>query len=751
VTKQLHRAAADLAIWRWPVDLDGYDRTPVLAAAEREALTAVGVLRDWRAGQGGEWEIIGRLVRPLADARIALDVRSPRQARIADRAVSELLSDTLARGETYWAWSAETWIAVLGRDQRSFFAAHPRWDRGDLRQHMIAIAYLLRRLDDLSMLGRFERETLALKVFGRPRVTTAVTAVTEVLAGWGYADYGAGSGIHRVLCEALLESRSPLLGDVTVEVLEKLRQRFGPGSRANLHQVHRALAALALIPGPVPPDAPPATLIGGDPAWSAWVLRWEAMSTLTPSTRRHARGTLLKVGRWLAAEHPHIREPSQWTRQTCASAVAAVDRMRVGDYVARRDALHGRAGKPLAARSKNDYLSVLRQFFRDCAEWDWIPRRFDPGRALATPRSVMALIGPEPRVIADDRWAKLLWAGLNLEQADLPAGRQYPLEMVRALALAWLFSGLRGNEIVRLRLGCVRWQSQAGQSGEDAVCLLDVPAHKTGTCFTKPVDPLLGRALIAWKAARPAQPHLVDRRTGDRVALLFSYRAKRVATQYLNVGIIPALCRKAGIPTGDARGRITSHRARSTIASHLYNAKDPMSLFELQAWLGHRSPQSTQSYAAITPTTLARAYSDAGYFARNLRTIEVLVDRDAVASGAAGSGSPWQFYDLGHGLCTYSFFEQCPHRMACARCDFYVPKASSKGQLLEAKDNLQRLLVEIPLTEGERAAVEDGQEALGRLLACLTDVPTPAGPTPRALLGLRSLPVSVSGCEELDR
>ena len=37
--------------------------------------------------------------------------------------------------------------------------------------------------------------------------------------------------------------------------------------------------------------------------------------------------------------------------------------------------------------------------------------------------------------------------------------------------------------------------------------------------------------------------------------------------------------------------------ARSTIASQLYNAKEPMTLFELQAWLGHRSPQSTQFYA----------------------------------------------------------------------------------------------------------------------------------------------------------
>lgn len=73
-----------------------------------------------------------------------------------------------------------------------------------------------------------------------------------------------------------------------------------------------------------------------------------------------------------------------------------------------------------------------------------------------------------------------------------------------------------------------------------------------------------------------------------------------------------------------------------------------MTFFELQAWLGHRSPETTQHYAAITLNTLTRAYADAGYFARNVRAIEVLIDRQAVVSGAAAAGEPWQHYDLGH-------------------------------------------------------------------------------------------------------
>ena len=233
--------------------------------------------------------------------------------------------------------------------------------------------------------------------------------------------------------------------------------------------------------------------------------------------------------------------------------------------------------------------------------------------------------------------------------------------------------------------------------------------------------------------AAPRQPPRLDRKTSEHVDVLFSVRAQPVARDYINRGIIPALCAKAGVPPADVRGTITSHRARSTIASQLYNAKEPLTLFELQAWLGHKDPATTQNYAKITPNTLTRAYTQAGYFARNIRTIEVLLDRDAVASGAAADGQPWQHYDLGHGYCSYTFFEQCPHRMACARCDFYIPKESGKAQLLEAKDNLQRMLASIPLTDDERAAVDDGQAALDSLLGKLADVPTPAGATPRQI------------------
>jgi hypothetical protein len=155
-----------------------------------------------------------------------------------------------------------------------------------------------------------------------------------------------------------------------------------------------------------------------------------------------------------------------------------------------------------------------------------------------------------------------------------------------------------------------------------------------------------------------------------------------------------------------------------------------MTLFELQEWLGHSSPETTQHYVKTTPTKLAKSYADGGCFARNLRAIEVLIDQDSVRNGR-GVTEPWKFYDLGHGYCTYDFFDQCPHRMACAKCSFYLPKDSTKAQTLEA--NLLRLRQDIPLAEAEIAAVEEGLTAYEQLLAKLADVPTPGGPTPRQL------------------
>jgi hypothetical protein len=355
------------------------------------------------------------------------------------------------------------------------------------------------------------------------------------------------------------------------------------------------------------------------------------------------------------------------------------------------------------------------------------------------------LIGPKPRIIDDDVWAKLLWAGINLEQSDLTksylGSHYYPLTMVKALTVVWLFCGLRVDEIRRLPVGCTREQWELSPDSKAAICNLDVPVNKTSQAFTKPVDKAVGESVREWEAVRPQQPAAVDEKTGEMVHFLFAFRSKRISGTYINETLVPILCKKAGIPDTDARGAITSHRARSTIASQLFNAKEPMSLFELQRWLGHKWANSTQHYLDISPTKLANSFRDADYFARSVRAIEVLIDREVVMSGKAAQ-EPWRFYDLGHGYCTYDFFDQCPHRMACAKCNFYLPKGSSQALLMEGKAHLMRMRQDIPLNETELEAVDDGVLALDRLLAQLADVPTPGGPTPRQLQESRLVQIS---------
>jgi len=752
--------------WRWPVDLAQYDRTPDLSTDERVALAPFLVAKRQRMQTVLMAEAAGgleRLIRPLRDVYAGIDGSEC----LKHNGIYLLLRMCAREHQAYWGWSLATWLQVLGTSRLAFYNTHQPGNATDTRQYVVAAAYLLRCFRTFDQLGGMAIEELGQKIFGRENLAPALDILSQVATTWGYSRNSAVA-FRSTIVDVLLQNEHPNVTRITRPLLEQLHATTtNTRRRAMIYRLSRALAYLDIIPEPLPLSGGVPEAVyraererGIAPAWVAWVQRWFATSTRSEKTRLNMRRDLLRVGRWLAAHHPAITIPGEWTRELAAEFVAAVTQMRTGDFSCAPDNLFalGR-GKPFSARRVHSLLGVMRRSFVDAQEWGWIERRFNPMRVFATPRALWRMLGPNPRVIDDDVWAKLLWAGLNIRPEDVPAQgtdrnrRQaaakpavateqvsfYPIEMIRALAVVWLFSGLRSDEIVRLRVGCARVQQRAGESApaaeqahrEQTVCLLDVPVHKTGRAFTKPVDPLVAEAIAAWEAVRPVQPNLLDRKTGESVQLLFCYRAKPLAKTYLNASLIPMLCRRAGVPEADARGSISSHRARSTIASQLFNAREPMTLFELQAWLGHLSPATTQHYVAQSPTKLANAYRDAGYFARNLRAIEVLVDQQAIADGSAAKGTPWRYYDLGHGWCSYEFFDQCPHRMACARCDFYVPKASTRGQVLEAKEGLITFLQEIPLSDDERAAVDGDVQALDRLLEKLKDVPTPSGGTPR--------------------
>ena len=734
--------------WTPLIDPERYDRRPGLSGPERAALAALAKRpQRWPRGVG---DAVARLLDPINDV---LDLAGCDASHSWARSVTrgELLIAMSRERSAFWRWDREHWARTVAACDV------------DVRQLVIAVAFGCCGFNDLHWgIRGFKATLFARRVFGPEPVNAAVAQVSAHLDQLGQAAQLGRPGLQRALLELMLAARSPLLSDLVgrPDLLVQLHGREQNNARRyGVEQLARTMAQMGLL------DASPFTAAPSREEWLArsragehevpevwldWAQRWFRTCTLSPTSRQGTYFSLIKCGRWLGAERSDHADPRSWTRGTAAAWVARVDQMLVGEFskAPNTDYMRTRSGGELRPRTKASLIWALRRFFFDLQEWEWIDRRFDPGRALALPRTIGHAIGPDPRVISEEIWAKLMWAGLNLSAEDLPAhglrpGTRrakaptpwYPLELVRAVALLWLFAGLRSDEILRLRVGATRWQQDNDSDTEHGarVCLLDVPTNKTSTAFTKPVDPLVGDAISEWEAIRPAQPRQVDLKTGGQVDFLFCFRGVRLSSKYINRVLIPMLCKKAGVPRQDVRGQITSHRARATIATQLYNAKDPMTLFELQAWLGHSSPASTQHYARITPLTLTKAYTDAGYFARNVRTIEVLLDRDAITNGTAASGGPFEFYDLGHGYCSYTFFEQCPHRMACARCDFYLPKPSSQAQLLEAKNSLHRMLVQIPLTDSERAAVDGDQSAIDRLLDGLGDTPTPAGPTPKQL------------------
>ncbi len=754
----------------WPIDVMRYDRSPDLNEAERAELEWLMNRQPFHLRPESSL-ILHRLLLPLEDV-FAVTHLHP---HICGETLRVMAMEMYYRGSSFWAWQDAEWIEIIGSSTASFAARYGRTYRGrqlhPARREIPIIAYLLCAPTDIDpLLAPFAITSMARKIWGEETLAAHVQRLTAVLRTWGY-DEKHPVKFTACIAYLLLRNRSPSLETLTDELLETVNQTCTiPSVRDRLFQVSRALAALGLIRRPLPdPKAasrPKTSETDGQisESWLWWCRRWRDHS---PSADKgHSYYSLLKVGRWLNVSYPDVRSPADFTYEIAIAFVAAVMEMKVGEWISQEKRARlpeDRLGQPLRPNARAGLLKCLRVFFRDCQEWGWIPIRFNPLRVLQSPRSLRNLIGPDPKAVERDRWAKLLWAAMNLELEDLrpTAGKVlvYPLEMVRALAVVWCFAALRSDEIVRLRVGCIRWQYEdvmVPETGEtlpkDAICFLDIPVNKTMTAYTKPVHPLVGQRINEWEKVRPGeQPRQVDGKTSETVPFLFSYRGMRVAKAYINRFLIPLLCRKANIPEQDSRGAITSHRARATIASQLYNAREPLDIFQLQKYLGHKRLSSTQSYLQVDPTKLANDVVKAGYLEQNLATIEVLLDQQAIMSGEAARGGDWKYYDLGHGFCANPFWAACVHRMACARCPYYRPKESLMDQLVEGKANLVRMLEFVRLTEEEKLLVTEGIELHQELIERLADVPTPAGPTPRELEASRKLEKKVIPLKTVQR
>jgi len=735
--------------WPWPLNLMAYDRNPLLSHDELTELDRV-LLPNGQMHERSK-RILDRLVRPIGDV-LAYMRMGYSTANGTQRLLFALMQ---SRRIAFWGWTNEDWLDIICPTPEEFSHKHGYTGKRDCHPRPVlpAIVYLLCPHIHIDPLIPKEVIPLARKVFGKEALETALERLLTVLRGWGYRQ-NESRNLITCVSYLLIKNRSPLLEHLAIELLEEAQGSAISKVASYAFQVSRGLAGLGVIRSPLPgPSAPRERSINDDDSlskeWISWCERWRSHSLY--QRKQGDFYALLKVGRWLKVHHPEVTSPTQWSYELAIEFVAAVNNMKVGEWA--NPSLRGskippaRLGQPLRPHAKSRLIASIRTFFRDCQEWEWIPRQFNPARAFRIPKSLRSLLAPDPRVIDKDMWAKILWAAMNLQVEDMPVSGNgndlppYPIELVRAVAVVWCFAALRSDEIRRLPLGCIRWQHEdvmVPETGEilprDAVCYLTVPVNKTSMAYAKPVHPLVGKRINEWEEMRPRQqPRAVDHKTGEAVQFLFSYRGTCVSPYYINDRLIPILCHKAGIPEQDSRGQITSHRARATIASMLYNAKEPLDIFQLKEYLGHKSITSTQSYTKVDPNKLATKVAKAGYLEQNMATIEVLLDQAAVMNGAAARGEVWKYYDLGHGYCTNTFWAECKHRMACARCPFYRPKQSTMEQLVEGKANLVRMLEFVKLTQDERLLVTEGVDLHRALIDRLADVPTPAGPTPREL------------------
>ena len=315
--------------------------------------------------------------------------------------------------------------------------------------------------------------------------------------------------------------------------------------------------------------------------WYAWCRRWLDASQFTGEkiAGNYSDG-LLTIGAWLARHHPDVSSPEQWTVELAEALVDALECLSSEEWTTlsqgRRS--YRLLGKLKSDKSKTGLLAVATKFFTDCQQWGWIARHFDPEVDLRH-RPFVASINQEV-------WDRLQWAARTLTVRDLIHLRTlhsfaYPLEMMRALAIALCFAGLRPNELCQLRLGAAweTWPIQgnsahslpaSGNFFRQARYYLEVPLAQIkpiqgALSYFREVHPPVAQAILEWENVRPSQAAIYDAQVGEMVEWLFSYRGRRVNEDYIKRTVIPLLFYKAGFQQQDSHGIITTQRIRATV------------------------------------------------------------------------------------------------------------------------------------------------------------------------------------------
>lgn len=361
-----------LTPWIWPVDLASYDKNPELTNEEWQTLDAL--IQHFAIGKK-RWlphtaQRLDRLLQPLHD--VFDYVGGCDRAR--RRAIHIMLRNIHRQQLSYWGWNWSQWLALIPNASVKI--------RSEDHPILMTFSYLLARQNRFYQLGTFRQTVFARKMFGQ-HFDDACERVWQELLGRGY---GGGVSNKRDVWNTIgllmLVNYSPNLNTLTHEVVETALTEHFPGYLRNrAARVTRALVSLGHLTTPLESiphprhHANPNLLLNIHPEWEQWADRWKNTSTLTPNTRQSNYYELLKTGRWLFQNHPHITSPEQWTQTFAAEYSAAVERMRVGEYSQPFSFGRGTRGKLYSPKTRNSHLSMMRTFFRDCQEWQWISRR----------------------------------------------------------------------------------------------------------------------------------------------------------------------------------------------------------------------------------------------------------------------------------------------------------------------------------------------------------------------------------------
>jgi len=763
--------------WQMSIVPESYDHSP-LTTEEWQALEYVvssGSQKTNRTECKSARRAIARVDLPITDL---VRLRKHGVNRDVTSALFVMRREIYHRRKLIWDWSSPEWIATLCPTLALFQGKYGQTG-ADARPTVIDAAYLLGGISDLRPVGiQLLAANSANTYFGDELMTQQCEKVYSTLVSLGYGSGKANiSKFRQCLSLLFLLNRSPYLEDITEEGIVNVATG-GKTLRQASRKITIGLQQLKLVS--LPPKellvAPPHFASNGmDEEWYAWCIAWFNQEVnLSPRIRQNYMSRLLAIGRWLYRNMPEVHAPEQWTEDLALYFRRDLCSWTNGQYGSEQGRMllnrRNELGKPLGAQGLARYLFVLRRFLNDLMRQPHAifgkPARktildFIPADVLAIPNHIKrALDAVDPRDINLRIWARLAIAAATLSPGDLPQRARYPLSFYRALALVWVTSARRPNEIARLGVDCLRedWEpsmlneedqlvehltiprSGSRSSQEELaersskIYYLHIPSSKMRGSFWIWIPDYVASAIETWNHERPSkQKKLLDRKERKEVEYLFCYKDARVGKDFINRALIPVLCAKAGVEIEDARGRITGHRGRSTRLTLL--RKNGVSLDDLAEYAGHANSKTIRHYARQDNFQLHRIIKDADDVSRILEGV--------VEIQAAAQGLPALRWFIGYDTdgepeyCANQVYHTCPHRLDCPKCGMFI--GGEKAKLLHEGENTLPISSKVPMTPIERCTANGDEVGAEACQTTLKDIPAPETPDIRLIFNPEGL------------